>query len=153
MRDSDVGRQISRLLVLELKATSRETAVREIVEDIVSNQLMDKWLTAEAIHGILSRETRGSTGIGLGLALPHTRIPIRHSIVRFARSRAGVEWGALDGEPIHIVFLRLFALWRYGEECRIDEHITRVLKSDSAYPVLLEGNLSAIVELFDESDL
>ncbi len=56
-------------------------------------------------HDLLSRERKATTAIGNGLAIPHVRsMQPRQFCMVFARSRDGVEFGALDGEPVHLIF-------------------------------------------------
>jgi len=55
-----------------------------------------------------SRERLGSTGIGHGIAVPHGRsLAVQRLVAGFARHPSGVPWGAVDGEPVRMVFLIL----------------------------------------------
>ncbi len=56
-------------------------------------------------HDLLSRERKATTAIGNGLAIPHVRsMQPKQFCMVFARSRDGVEFGAMDGEPVHLFF-------------------------------------------------
>ena len=55
-------------------------------------------------QGILAREENGSTAVGEGIAIPHAKSPnVTAPSIVFARLGAGVEWNALDGEPVDTV--------------------------------------------------
>ncbi len=63
---------------------------------------------ALALKALLEREKLGSTGIGEGLAIPHARIPgLPRIVATFGRSKAGVEFGAVDGERTQFFFALL----------------------------------------------
>ena len=60
------------------------------------------------MKALIKREELGSTGIGGGVAVPHTKHPCVGRLVGIvARSEKGVEFDALDGEPVHLIFLLL----------------------------------------------
>ncbi len=63
--------------------------------------------SAATLHRILRRrENLGSTGMGRGIAIPHCRsLVVNRLRVAFGHHRAGVEWAAIDGKPVHNVFL------------------------------------------------
>jgi PTS system nitrogen regulatory IIA component len=61
------------------------------------------------VDALLAREALGSTGIGEGVALPHTKhSALEHVTASFARSHGGIAFGASDGRPVHL-FVALFA--------------------------------------------
>jgi mannitol/fructose-specific phosphotransferase system IIA component (Ntr-type) len=58
------------------------------------------------LHAIRARETAMSTGIGMGVAIPHAKIPsVTDFVMAVGRSRQGIEFDSLDGLPVHIVIL------------------------------------------------
>jgi nitrogen PTS system EIIA component len=62
----------------------------------------------EVVREIAKREELGSTGVGNGVALPHARLPILEApFALFARLRHGIDFDAIDGEPVDIVVLLL----------------------------------------------
>jgi len=88
----------------ELSSTQKLDVIKELVE------LLDKegYLTdADAfLKAVLEREKAGSTGIGKGIAIPHSRTAaVREVVIAVGRSTAGIEFEALDGKPVHLVFL------------------------------------------------
>ncbi len=92
------------LIKLDLSSTKKLEAVKELIE------LLDKagYLTdAEAfLKSVLEREKVGSTGIGKGIAIPHSRTSaVREVVVAIGRSKEGIEFEALDNRPVHLIFL------------------------------------------------
>jgi nitrogen PTS system EIIA component len=95
-------------IITDLLATTRDGAIREIVRSTQdAGHLADadsETLTA----AFLEREQLGSTGIGLGVAVPHGGHPaVDRVFATIALSRPGVEFHALDGKSVH-VFMLLF---------------------------------------------
>lgn len=90
--------------LLDLKATDKESAIREIAEVLVStNKVIDQ----EAfIKDVLEREELGSTGIGNNVGIPHARTKaVKGFVIGFGRSTSGIEFKALDGEKVNLIFL------------------------------------------------
>ncbi len=87
-----------------LRATTKEEALRELVELVGSaSEVADG---AKLLEAILERERIMSTGIGLGIAIPHAKIPsVKDFVVALGKSDAGLEFHALDAKPVHFVVL------------------------------------------------
>lgn len=90
--------------IMELQSSKKEETIREIALSLVSSGKVtdeDKF-----IADILEREKLGSTGIGNGVAIPHSRTAaVKGIVMAFGRSKAGVEFKALDGAPVNLIFL------------------------------------------------
>lgn len=86
---------------LELEAATKEEALREMVD------LLDVGEKSEELYGLLKkRETLGSTGIGKGVAIPHCRsLVVDRLRVVYGRKKSGIGFGAVDGKPVHHLFL------------------------------------------------
>jgi PTS system nitrogen regulatory IIA component len=66
------------------------------------------WAADEVMTEIAKREELGSTGVGKGVALPHARLQgLKSPFGLFARLHHGIDFDAIDGEPVDIVFLLL----------------------------------------------
>src|SRR5262245_41259416 len=90
-------------VLVDLQATSKEKAIREIVESLHQAGRLTAPDVDSVSHAIMNREELGSTGIGQGVAVPHTRHPkVDRLIGTVAISRKGVDFAALDGEPVDI---------------------------------------------------
>ncbi len=88
----------------ELKATTRDAALREMVEMLeIGQQVRDREILLEMLR---QREQLGSTGIGRGVAVPHGRsLAISQLMVVVARSTPGIDFESMDGKPVHLIFL------------------------------------------------
>jgi len=94
-------------IIAELSSTDRNGVIRELVQCLHDAGLIDASLVDGIVRSILSRErTRGTTGFGKGVAMPHAKIDGLDQVVGVVgRSVAGIDFGSLDGQPVHIVFL------------------------------------------------
>jgi len=102
MRVSDYLKE--KFCLLELKAADKESAVHEIAAVLsAGGKLADK---EKFVKDVLEREALGSTGIGNRVAIPHARTnAVRGFVIGFGRSTAGIDFQALDGESVNLVFL------------------------------------------------
>jgi mannitol/fructose-specific phosphotransferase system IIA component (Ntr-type) len=92
------------LFIADLKAKTRDGALEEMVDHAVAAGVMRD---RDVILGMLrNRESLGSTGLGEGVAFPHGRsLAIPSLMALFARSKKGVDYGAIDGKPVHLFFM------------------------------------------------
>ena len=106
------------------------------------------------IRAILGREELGSTGIGQGVAVPHTRHPTLQRLVgTVALSRRGVEFAALDGEPVDIFFLLVSPQNQPGEHLRALENISRHLKDERFVSFLRQAqSRENVIDVLEEAD-
>ena len=92
------------LFIPELRSSTKSEVLKEMVEALVrSGRLQRGDLLLEMLD---QREKLGSTGIGRSVAVPHGRtLAISRLTVVFGRSTEGVDFDAVDGKPVHLVFL------------------------------------------------
>ena len=89
-------------VILDLKSKDKESVLEELLEPLNLPEERKK-LVLEALK---KRESIGSTGIGKGIAIPHTRSVVLDDVyLVVGRSREGVDFQALDGKPVHLFFL------------------------------------------------
>jgi PTS system nitrogen regulatory IIA component len=95
---------VSRERVIDLRSRTRDAALLELVETLGSTpEVGDK---EKVLQALLERESIVSTGIGLGVAVPHAKIAeVSDFVVTYGRSRAGIDWGAIDEQPVHHVIV------------------------------------------------
>jgi mannitol/fructose-specific phosphotransferase system IIA component (Ntr-type) len=87
-------------IIGDLVATSKRGALAEITA------LLPGFDQDELQSALLEREAVGSTAIETGLAVPHAKLAAAQEIqVCFARSQAGIQWGAPDHQLVHLIFL------------------------------------------------
>lgn len=141
-------------ILASLEASDKEGAIREMVESLRSTGHVANGDYDGIVKAILKREELGSTGIGNGVAVPHTKHPsVKGLIGTVARSKSGVEFSSLDGEPVHILFLLISPPDRPGDHLRALENISRHLRDDSFCRFLKQAaSRGNIEELLDEAD-
>lgn len=91
-------------MIMDLQATTKEAAVDEMVARYKDIGV----ITDDALYrkDILAREAQSSTGIGEGIAMPHAKdSAVQRATVLFAKSQNGVEYDALDGQPVYLFFM------------------------------------------------
>lgn len=92
------------LMIMDLKATTQEEAIKEMADLEVKQGVVNN--EDEFIKSIWAREKESTTGIGEGIAMPHARNKyINRAAVLFAKSPKGIDYKALDGQPVHLFFM------------------------------------------------
>jgi len=142
-------------IIVDLQATTKVEAIREMVLSLhKAGQLPDEDVES-VIRAILGREELGSTGIGMGVAVPHTRhATLSRLIGTVALSRKGVDFAALDGDPVSIFFLLVSPQNQPGDHLRALENISRHLKDERLVSLLRQAqsreNVIAVLEEADQ---
>src|SRR5262245_54774632 len=94
---------VEKAILPQLKATNRDDAVSELLDGLVLAGAIRPELVEEFRAAIIKREKRGSTGVGHGVAIPHVKSDrVAKLVVAVGVSHAGVEFAALDKQPVHI---------------------------------------------------
>jgi PTS system nitrogen regulatory IIA component len=89
-------------------------------------------------RAVLDREEAMSTGIGLGIAVPHAKIPsVKDFVLALGRSRAGIEFNSLDGRPVHLVVLIAGPEDRQARYLQVLAGVTLRLKREEVRKALL----------------
>ncbi|HKY30977.1 MAG TPA: PTS sugar transporter subunit IIA [Candidatus Polarisedimenticolia bacterium] len=94
------------LFIPDLKARGKADAIQKMVSHLVEKRrIRDGRIVLEALK---TREKLGSTGIGKGIAVPHSRSTVTNALtLLFARSVDGVDYAAIDDKPVHLFFMIL----------------------------------------------
>ncbi|MBI3039258.1 PTS sugar transporter subunit IIA [bacterium] len=93
-----------KLIKLELEATRKVEAIKELIGVLDGAGYITDG--ESFLKSVLEREKVGSTGIGKGIAIPHSRTnAIREVVVAFGRSKKGIEFDALDNKPVFLIFM------------------------------------------------
>jgi nitrogen PTS system EIIA component len=137
-----------------LAATTKEGVIREMVESLRAAGQFRGADTEDIVRAILKRELLGSTGIGRGVAIPHTKHTSAERLLgTVALSRAGVAFDSLDGDPVHIFVLLISPQDRPGDHLRALENVSRCLRDDMFVRALRAATTrDAISGLLDRSD-
>jgi PTS system fructose-specific IIA component/PTS system nitrogen regulatory IIA component len=115
-----------------LTATTKEGVIRGMVESLRDAGQFRNADLEDIIRAILKRELLGSTGIGRGVAIPHTKhYSVDRLVGTLAVSPAGVAFESLDGEPVYIFVLLISPQDRPGDHLRALENVSRCLRNDN----------------------
>ncbi len=138
----------------ELKAFDKEGAIREMVQSLLDAGKIEADEYEGIVKAILKREELGSTGIGRGVAVPHTKHPSVDRLVgTVAISGEGVDFASLDGEIVQLFFLLISPPDRPGDHLRALENISRQLRDDTFCRFLKQAKTAGdIQQLLDEAD-
>ncbi len=118
-------------IIPDLTASSKEAVIREMVEGLRAAGQFKGSDPEDLIRAILKRELLGSTGIGRGVAIPHTKHGSVDKLVgTVALSRPGISFESLDGEPVHVFVLLISPQDRPGDHLRALENVSRSLRDD-----------------------
>ena len=93
-----------KVMLLDLQATTKEVAIDEMINSLVDNGVVTDFDVYKA--GIMAREAQTSTGLGDGIAMPHSKnAAVKEATVLFAKSNKGVDYESLDGQPTDLFFM------------------------------------------------
>lgn len=135
-------------------AEDKEGVIREMVQALLDAGDISADEQESIVKAILKREELGSTGIGRGVAVPHTKHPSVDRLVgTVAVSKEGVNFNSLDGEKVHLLFLLVSPPDRPGDHLRALENISRQLRDDTFCRFLKQAkNSEDIEQLLEEAD-
>ncbi len=138
----------------QLGAENKPGVIRELTDAL---QGAGKVQTAEVegiVKAVMKREELGSTGIGRGVAVPHTKHPSVDKLVgTVGVSQEGVDFDSLDGEKVQLFFLLISPPDRPGDHLRALENISRQLRDETFCKFLKQAKTAKeIKQLLDEAD-
>lgn len=138
----------------DLQAEDKPGVVEEMVGALVAAAGVKAEEQEGIIQAVMKREELGSTGIGRGVAVPHTKhASVNRLIGTVGISRDGVDFNSLDGEKVQIFFLLVSPPDRPGDHLRALENISRQLRDDTFCRFLKEArSVEDIKQLLDEAD-
>lgn len=141
-------------VIAQLNASDKEGTIREMVEALCKAGQIDASESESIIKAIMKREELGSTGIGRGVAVPHTKHPsVERLVGTVAVSSMGVDFASLDGEVVHLFFLLVSPPDRPGDHLRALENISRQLRDDTFCRFLKQAKTTEDIEtLLNEAD-
>jgi mannitol/fructose-specific phosphotransferase system IIA component (Ntr-type) len=144
----------SQAIIPQLAAKDREEAIRELVGALVGSGATEEEAAPLLIEKLLERERKGSTGFGRGVAVPH----VKHRSVNTIRaavgiSQHGIDFQALDKQPVYTIFLLLSPDDRPEEHLQAMETIFKNLSKDTFRRFLRQStNAEAVASQLDEAD-
>ena len=142
-------------IIPNLASLDRNGVVRELVEVLVRARLLSEAAVEGIVRSIITRErTRGTTGFGKGVAVPHVKVEVLPRIVAaVGRSDRGVDFGSLDGQPVYSVFLIVSPADQPEEHLRAMDLIFRHLQQEQFRKFLRQADTTdKIHDLLVEAD-
>ncbi|KPJ63179.1 MAG: PTS fructose transporter subunit IIA [Planctomycetes bacterium DG_23] len=138
----------------DLQARDKSGAIKEMVAMLKKTGLLKTKQVPAVVKALLAREKLGSTGIGKGVAVPHARCKgVKSVLGLLARSTQGVQFDALDGEPVYVFFLLLSAPDASGEHLACLERVSLLLRDTNFCRFLKEAeDKKEVVELLKEAE-
>ena len=138
----------------EMASVDKEGAIRELVGNLVKASQINADDAEGIVSAIMKREELGSTGIGRGIAVPHTKHPCVDKLVgTVGVSQEGVEFQSLDGESVQLFFLLVSPPDRPGDHLRALENISRQLRDDMFCKFLKQSKTKKDIQtLLEEAD-
>ena len=137
-----------------IEAGDKPGVIRELVEGLTASGAINPADQESVIAAILKREELGSTSIGRGIAVPHTKHPsVSKLIGAVGVSHEGVDFDSLDGDKVHLFFLVVSPLDRPADHLRALENTAARLRDDTFCRFLKQAqNVQNIKLLLDEAD-
>ena len=138
----------------ELKATDRDGVLEELVTALAGAGALPKSAVQEVVAALIKREKNGSTGFGKGVAVPHVKHPtIKTMVGTLGRSVEGVDFAALDHQPVYSIVLLLSPENQPQQHLQAMNVIFSSLQDDTFRKFLRQSTTQqAITELLDEAD-
>jgi nitrogen PTS system EIIA component len=124
-------------IIPDLKAKDKKGVLEELVDALVN---LEPHLDKNAlVHVLLERERLGSTGIGDGVAIPHGKSPgVDRPRIAFGRSRRGLDFESMDGQPAHLFFLLVAPENSASIHLQALARIAKILKNSNFRKELME---------------
>ncbi|NBX25660.1 MAG: PTS sugar transporter subunit IIA [Planctomycetes bacterium] len=99
---------VEKAILPALKGTKRDECIGELLDALAKAGAFKPALRAEFLKAVVKREKKGSTGFGHGMAVPHVKTPeVHRCVAALGLHPAGIDFNALDRQPVHAVFLLL----------------------------------------------
>ena len=145
---------VSDAIVPELQAGDRDGAIRELVNSLAAAGALPATAVDEVVAAVVKREQNGSTGFGKGVAVPH----VKHAKVKamagtIGRSVNGIDFAALDHQPVYTVFLLLSPENQPQQHLQAMNIVFSNLQKDMFRRFLRQADSrQGIVDLLEEAD-
>ena len=144
------------LIMIGLEAEDKDEAFEEMVDRFChARKIRDR---EEILEALWYRESKMSTGIRQGIAIPHARtkaLDCVHGILGI--SKKGIDYSALDGEPVYILFMILIPLTESEEHQRLLKRLAELLDDHHFYTDLLAQNnphnANEVIKKYEEINL
>ena len=144
-----ISNYLDERLVVFLEEDTRDGAISRLVDQLDSNGFL---LNKRDFHdAILDREKIVSTGIGIGVAIPHAKMPgcSDFFIAIGIQKSKGVDWNALDGSLVRVIFMIGGPDNMQTEYLKILSHLTQSIKDEERrWKLLKSTSVAEVLDLF-----
>ncbi|MHB8769602.1 MAG: PTS sugar transporter subunit IIA [Syntrophales bacterium] len=136
----------------EIRAENKREALGEMVGVIAQGNTRPG--PEAMLRVLLEREKLGSTGIGDGIAIPHGKLAgLEEMMIAFGRSGKGIDFDAMDGKPVYLVFLLIAPENSAGQHLKALAKISRMLKDEAYRQALREAKThDDLIRIIGEKD-
>jgi nitrogen PTS system EIIA component len=118
-------------IVAEIGATGKTELIAEMVAALAASGSLEAAEVKEVKRAIMRREELGSTGIGKGNAVPHAKHHgVKGVVGALGRSREGLDYDAIDGQPVHLFFMLVSAPDAVEDHLAALKKVTSLLRDD-----------------------
>ncbi len=138
-------------IIPEMVAKERWQSIHELVDCLVASGKIDRADEDAILESIRQREETMSTGIGFGIAIPHaSSSKVGEVVAAFGRSSAGIQFDALDGEPVFFIVLFVVPKDQFQTHLRTLAAIAKFLNDKTVREELTKAeNVSTILQVFE----
>lgn len=148
---STIAKYVEERLVLFLDEKEKYTAIERLVDLLdEKGKLADK----DSFHSaLLEREKLVSTGIGIGVAIPHAKMPgTSHFFIAVGIQRGeGIDWNAIDGSSVRLIFMIGGPDNRQTEYLKLLSQLTLIVKDEQCRKRLLRSTSAReVIDIFSE---
>lgn len=124
---------------VDLQSQTKKEVLKELVSILIAAHKLKN--CDDILEALLEREELGSTGIGQGIAIPHGKCnSVKQVVAVMGVSKKGIDFDALDGEPVYLFFMLVAPMNSSGIHLKILAKISRVLKDKFFRQALREAN-------------
>ncbi len=141
-------------IVAQLTSKERDEVIAELIDALIAAGATDASLRDDLIRSVLDRERKGSTGFGKGVAVPHVKHPaIKKMAAAVGLSPGGVDFNALDKQPVYSIFLLLSPEDKPEDHLHAMEIIFKNLSKDTLRRFLRQASsVEDVRTLLEEAD-
>lgn len=139
----------------DMAARDKRSAIHELVEFLTERRGLDPDQARKIEVAIMRRESKGTTGIGKGVAIPHAKncVHVSDIVAALGISRDGIPFAALDGEPVNLVFLVASAKGAEAEHLEVMRKIAYLARDEKTNRFLATTrDFSSLGEILAEVD-
>ena len=141
-------------VIPQMKATDRWEAIEELVDNLVESGKIRADSRDEVVAVVKKRETSMSTGIGFGIGIPHASTSLIYEVTAaFGRSKSGIDFDALDNQPVQLTTLLLVPQGQFQKHLHTLATIAKQLHKKELRQALIDApdDANALLDLLKNS--